>query len=145
MRVWRLTKPEHAPGLDGEGARLWGGRWNSPGLPMVYAASSLALAALEVLVHLPPQMRRTGGFPPYMAVCLDVPDDRVVPIGPASLATPRSIGDDWARARTSLALLIPSLIIPQETNLLINPAHPDITLVLVGQIDPFHFADRLGS
>jgi len=115
---------------------------------MVYAAGSLALAALEVLVHLPPQMRRAGGFPAFVAVCLDMPDSLAVQaMDPdlSALTATRSIGDAWAKGRTSLALWVPSLVIPQEVNLLINPAHPEIEQVQVTRIVPFRFDDRLGT
>lgn len=140
MRVWRLTRPEYAPGLDGEGARLWGGRWNSPGVPMVYTASSLALAVLEVLVHLPPAMRRSGGLPAMVAVALDVPDADIsdVVAGPDDRAT----GDAWALSG-SLALRVPSRVIRHDMNILINPRHPDIALVSVALQEPFEFDDRL--
>lgn len=148
MRVWRLTKAEHAPGLDGEGARLWGGRWNSPGVPMVYAASSLSLAAFEVLVHLPPQMRRAGGFPALMAVCLDLPDDLPNWLSPTDLTSQtqtRSIGDGFVKAGHDLTLRVPSFVIPQDWNLLINPRHPDMAVVTVEALEPFQFDDRLGT
>lgn len=148
MRVWRLTKAEHALGLDGEGARLWGGRWNNPGVAMVYTASSLSLAALEVLVHLPPQMRRAGALPPFVAVSMDLPDslaERLDPADPISLTVTQSLGNDWGRGRSSLALRVPNLVIPQDRALLINPAHPDIVQVRVVQIKPFRFGDRLGN
>ncbi|MBC7478679.1 MAG: RES family NAD+ phosphorylase [Pseudorhodobacter sp.] len=141
MRVWRLTRPEHAPGLDGEGARLWGGRWNSPGILMVYTASSLALAVLEVLVHLPPAMRRSGGLPAMLAVALDVPDADIsdAVVGPDDRAT----GDAWAQ-RGSLALRVPSRVIRHEMNVLINPRHPHMGLVSVALSEPFKLDDRLG-
>lgn len=142
MRVWRLTKPGHAPGLDGEGARLWGGRWNSPGVPMIYAATSLALAALEVLVHLPPALRRPGGLPDLTAVALDLPDREIAETDPAT--DDRVHGDSWAASGTSLALLVPSRVIRLEKNILINPRHRQIQLVLVALQEQFVFDDRLG-
>lgn len=148
MRVWRLTKAAYAPGLDGEGARLWGGRWNSPGVPMVYTASSLSLAVLEVLVHLPPQMRRAGGFPPFVAVCLGLPDDPPTGPLPADLSeqsVTRGIGDAFVTLGRDLTFKVPSLVIPQDWNVLINPKHPDIARVQVEAIVPFQFDDRLGS
>jgi RES domain len=71
--VWRLTRPEHAPGLDGEGARLFGGRWNSPGIPAVYCASSLALAVLETYVRLPLVLRRVDRLPEMAAIRVELP------------------------------------------------------------------------
>jgi RES domain-containing protein len=146
--VWRLAKAEHAPGLDGKGARLWGGRWNSPGVAMVYTASSLSLALLEVLVHLSPQMRRARAFPPLVAVPMDLPEglaERLDPADPTSLTATQSLGHDWAQSPSSLAQRVPNLVIPKDWTLLINPAHPDIVQVRVVQIKPFRFGDRLGN
>jgi RES domain-containing protein len=150
LRLWRLTKPEHAPGLDGEGARLWGGRWNSPRVAMVYTASSLALAALEMLVHLPLGMRRTGGFPRLIAVCLDVPDTLIAPIDMASLpadyavADCRAAGDAWITGGASLGMAVPSRVIIQEMNVILNPVHADMSKVKIIVQEDFHFDDRLG-
>lgn len=146
MRLWRLVSPRHAPGLDGEGARRFGGRWNSPGRAVVYASGSLALAALEVLVHIPPPLRTRASFPDLTAVELDLDDALVAP--PPARPDParcRVLGDDWLRAGRSLAWQVPSAVIPLETNILINPAHPEAAaLRLIRQV-PFVFGDRLGS
>lgn len=140
MKVWRLTQARHAPGLDGEGARLWGGRWNSPGVAMVYASASLSLSLCEVLVHLLPSLGRPGGMPGLVAVCLDLPDNAVIP-GPqdADLAetASRAAGDAWAQGGGSLALSVPSRVVPQEANILLNPAHPAMAEVRVISQDPF--------
>lgn len=146
MRLWRLTKLEHAPGLDGEGARLWGGRWNSPGLPMVYTASSLSLAALEVLVHLPPAMRRKGGLPPLVAVAIDVPDGQISEPGlgvDQDEQFTRAVGDGWLKQSASLGMTVPSRVISLELNVLLNPRHPAMAKVTVALTQPFTFDDRL--
>lgn len=155
MRLWRLTKPEHAPGLDGasldkNGARLWGGRWNSPCIAMVYTASSLALATLEMLVHLPPAMRRAGGFPKFIAVCLEVPDPLIAPFDAASLPANygipdcRAVGDAWINGGASLGLAVPSRVIMREVNVVLNPAHTAIADVQITVQEDFLFDDRLG-
>lgn len=130
VRVWRLVKERHAEtAFDGEGARLYGGRWNSPGQRAIYASGSLALAALETLVHLDTALP----LPRFMAFSLHlIPSDVVTadlpPMysfsGPLpGLKETRRIGDEWLDSGRSLALSMPSAIIPQEINLLINPAH----------------------
>jgi RES domain-containing protein len=146
VRVWRLTRPEFYPGLDGEGSRLWGGTWNSPGLPIVYFASSLALATLEVLVNLPSARRRPGNFPELLALAVDVSPEMVV--DPAlsarqELAQSRALGDAWLRSISSLALFVPSRVIPLERNVLLNPRHPAMAEVRVALTEPFVFDDRL--
>lgn len=149
MRVWRLTKPEHAPGLDGEGARLYGGRWNSPGLPAVYCASSLALAALEVFVHLPSAMRRPVALPDLVAVALGVPDDLIrdleAEVAGGTSFDPRATGDRWLREGTSLALRVPSAVIGREANVLVNPRHDAIGQVTLLVQEPFRFDDRMSG
>ena len=149
MRLWRLTKAEHAPGLDGDGARLWGGRWNSPGVAMVYCASSLALAMLETLVHLPPSMRRTGALPQLLAIGLDVPDDTILTLNLAGLPPNhgipdfRAVGDAWIKSRQCLGLRVPSRVIAPKIIVVLNTAHPDMARVIVAETEVFVFDDRL--
>lgn len=146
MRLWQLIKPEYAPGLDGEGARLNGGRWNNPGVAAVYSASSLALAALEVLVNLPPDQRRKGAVPDYVAICLEIPDGMIDDPGhPAGLPEDRSrqIGDEWLRAMSALGLRVPSSVVQLEHNIVLNPRHPAMAGVQVTLTEPFQFDDRL--
>jgi RES domain-containing protein len=132
--------------MDGEGARLWGGRWNSVGAPVVYLSDSLALATLEVLVHLPRVERQKGEIPPYLAVALDVQDHHIddpgYPPGIPSDET-QALGDSWLASRSSLALLVPSRVIPLERNVLLNPRHPAISEVTIALTEPFVFDDRL--
>ena len=148
MRVWRIARECYAP-LDGEGARLMGGRWNSAGRPVVYTAQTAALAVLEVLVWTDPE---------------DVPDDlrlfgielpadaSVVRLSagslPATWTEPGSpecvtLGDRWLATADSLALEVPSAVLPEERNLLINPRHPDATRVRIAESRPFAFDVRL--
>lgn len=126
MRCYRIVSPRHAAtALSGEGARLYGGRWNHPGWRCVYAAESRALAVLELLVHLTGKSRAL----PYRLLTVEVPDEAVLPAGalpdgwnatPAGGAS-QSVGTEWLRARKSAALRVPSVLIPEESNLLINP------------------------
>lgn len=146
MRIWRLTEAKHLPGLDGEGARLWGGRWNSIGEPVVYTSDSLALAALEVLVHLPRIERQKGSLPAYLAVGMDIPDHLIHDPGhPPSIPSEETqvLGDAWLRSISSLALFVPSRVIPLERNVLLNPRHPAMADVQIALTEPFVFDDRL--
>ncbi len=142
MIVYRLCKAIHAA-LDGEGARRWGGCWNSPGRPMVYAAASPSLAVLEVLVHLdlPAEL-----LPDDMVLLtIDVPDDAVLD----QIATPtdknayRQAGDAFLTDGTALGLKVHSIVVPQETNLLLNVRHADMVRVTVVASEPFLFDPRL--
>ena len=113
---------------------------------MVYTASSLALAALEVLVHLPPAMRRKGGLPPLVAVALEVAGAQILtPDLVADLAETetRAIGGAWLREGAFLGMTVPSRVIPLERNVLLNPRHPAMTGMQVLLTQPFTFDDRL--
>ena len=139
MVVWRITSAKYADSaLTGEGARRSGGRFNSPGTPVVYTSDSLALAVLEVVVHLPTYRALRG----RVALRLGVPDSLVETVAEADLpadwrSTPPSrstqaLGDSWVRDGQSAALLLPSVLLPHHTNLLLNPAHPAFDQVSVG-------------
>jgi RES domain-containing protein len=151
ISAFRICKTRHlATALGGEGARLSGGRWNSPGLPVVYTSSSLSLATLEVLVHLedPELLAHLFSWIP-----LEIPDELVEWIDPASLPpewlndepgpASRTAGDGWIRSRRSTALAVPSVVTPGEWNLLINPAHPDFPKIMPGPAKPFRPDPRL--
>lgn len=130
MHVYRLVHHKWAAqAFDGEGAKLYGGRWNSKGQLCVYTAGSEALAILEVLVHL---NNRTA-LKQYRLFQLTLTTDDVLSLRhtnlpanwqqqPASIDTAR-IGDDWLAQQASLALAVPSVIAPREQNILLNPAH----------------------
>jgi RES domain-containing protein len=131
MRVWRIAR-EVYPLLDGEGARRWGARWNSPGTPLVYTASSPSLASLEALVAMD-----LDEVPADLVLAsIDVPDnasvERLSPDAlPADWRAPlhercRAIGDAWVASKRSLVLVVPSAVVPEESNFLLNPLHPDI-------------------
>jgi RES domain-containing protein len=123
MRIWRLTRAAFAD-LSGEGARLAGGRWNNPGLPMVYAADSPSLALLEVFIHL--------DLPPHL-----LPDDYVhLEIETGDLAIEdaplpredrncREFGDRWLAGLRTPLLRVPSMVVPLAKNYLLNPRHPE--------------------
>lgn len=149
MRVWRICREGHQA-LDGEGSRLYGGRWNSEHVSVVYTSSTLALAALEYLVHVDIEDVPDD----LVAMAIEVPDDagegmvavddlppdwKHVPDHPACAR----IGDQWAAGGAVLLLRVPSAVVPEESNLLINPDHPRAGDVLVVSIRPFAFDSRL--
>jgi RES domain-containing protein len=149
--LWRLVKPEYAPGLDGAGARLAGGRWNAPGVAVVYCSESLALAVLEIFVHLPPALRGAARLPEMTAVKLALPEGASV-WEPEEAELPdladaedcRAFGDDWVAAARTLALAVPSAVVPLERNWLVNPAHPEAEGIRVLAEAPFRFDARMG-
>jgi RES domain-containing protein len=150
MHVWRISKTKFAESaFSGEGARLFDGRWNFEGVPMVYTSSSLALAALEFFVHLDPS---------------DAPSDLVFvkAESPDELHTERiqesqlpsnwrridnrhlqKLGSDWAKSKSSVALMVPSAIVEEEWNVLLNPRHPDFAAITVEPAKPFHYDERM--
>lgn len=148
LRLWRLVKVAHAASpFDGEGAFRFGGRWNSKGQRMVYTSSSLALAALELLVHIDPAAK----WPELLAFPIDLPLSEIT--DPPGWKTPpaelppiwetHAIGDRWLAAGASLALRVPSMIVPVESNYLINPAHPRFASLSQGRAMPFDYDKRL--
>ena len=150
MKAYRLVKARHATeAFNGEGARLYGGRWNAVGTPMVYAAQSRALAAMETLVHTSGAYRRIQ----YVIYEIDIPDrfahtlDRNdLPPDWQSLSPPASlqaIGSAWQASRQSTALLVPSVMIREEYCILLNPEHPDTRAIQVHYPMPFEFDGRL--
>lgn len=144
MQVWRLVKEKHTDSaFSGEGARRAGGRFNSPGRPVVYTSASLALAELEILVNLPTDRLLAS----YVAFRAHVPDPHVMTLDRAALPenwrknpapqSVRALGDEWLRAKSTLALRVPSAVVPREHNVLINPEHPDFGDVTIeGPVDP---------
>jgi RES domain-containing protein len=140
-----------ATALDGEGARRYGGRWNLPGVAAVYLAESRALAALEILVHAPREALRLN----WLVIELEIPDSRIELIRTSSLpenwrAQPSSraaqaFGASWLRSGTNLALQVPSVVIPEEKSLLLNPFHPLMSDLVPGAPLPFSFDSRLAG
>lgn len=147
MRLFRLARKPHARLLDGMGAKLYPGRWNSLDVPMIYCASTLAQCAMEVLVHL------DEAPSDYCSVELEVPDD--VPIltadekrlprqwkDPNYNPATRAIGDAFIGGG-HLVMRVPSAVVPGEFNYLIDPTHPGIKRVKVRKVAAFRFDPRL--
>jgi RES domain-containing protein len=150
LTAWRITKSDHADdAFDGEGARLFGGRWNSPGTAVVYLAQSESLAALELLVHLDTsQLLRSYVSIPveFPADSLEVVERRNLPRRWQSFPAPaalRELGDRWVAERRSLALQVPSALVPREANYLLNPHHAGMAKVKIGEPQRFDFDPRL--
>ena len=133
MRVWRIGERRHAASLDGEGARRYGGRWNSRGVAVVYASESIALATLEALVHvdsniIPRGLVLVAADIPAGVRIADLPDQPALPKNwrryPAPAAL-KAMGDHWVKGGKCAVLRVPSAIVPESFNYLINPAHAD--------------------
>jgi RES domain-containing protein len=139
MRIWRVCRRRFAD-LSGEGARLYGGRWNSPGRPMVYAAESAALAVLEVRVHLDLDWRVLPDD--YVLMAIET-GDLVAETLAETTVDPCAVGDAWLASGRSALLRAPSFIVPESVNVLVNPAHRDAARLAVASIRPFSFDSRL--
>ncbi len=153
MRVWRICRePFGADALEGRGGIVTSGRWHTRGRPVVYASQSLALAALEVLVH----VDRAIAPADLVQLEIDVPDDleihqihvRGLPKDWISYPAPprlQRMGDRWLSAGTTPVLQVPSSLIPEESNYLLNPQHVDARRFSVVAIRPFKYDPRLTS
>ena len=148
--AWRVVAQKYAASaFDGEGARRQGARFNSPGTAVVYASDTLALAVLEVAVHLPSYRALRG----RVSFRVEVPADLVETVAEAALpadwrSTPPSrstqtFGDAWARDARSAALLLPSVLLPHHTNIVLNPGHPEFDRVAIGDPEPVPIDLRL--
>lgn len=149
-KAWRIVKKRHArSAFDGEGARRYGGRWNSPGTPVVYASESRALCLLEVLAGI----RSVKPVESYVlipvtfdaAMVTGVPLDQLPNDwrqSPPRPATQR-IGDEWAAEMRSAVLRVPSAIVPGEFNYVLNPGHPDFARIGIGAAESLGLDGRL--
>lgn len=139
MQLWRLCRRPYAD-LTGEGARMFGGRWNSPGRPLLYLAEHTALAALEVRVHLDLPFELLPAD--FVLMGISVPDGLIAASGVAAEATVAA-GDAWLAEGRSAGLRVPSVLVPYAWNVLLNPRHADISRTRVSGIEPFRFDPRL--
>lgn len=154
--LWRIASDGPSwtsTDLSGEGARVTGGRWNSKGRPVLYASSSSALACLETVVHL------AGGLPLPLnrsLVRIDVPDPiweardvwetgnlgigwDAEPPGTVSI----DLGDAWLAGKSACLLQLPSAIVPEDWNVLLNPAHPDASAITAVRVRAWLYDRRL--
>ena len=150
MQVYRITSSRYSRDLSGTGARLYGGRWNPQGISVVYSAESRALATVEYLVHVPLSLvprdlslvtlHIPDGIPYTTMTIADLPANwRDYPPPPA-LA---DLGVQWVTALGTLLLRVPSAVVAQEHNVLINPLHPDMPHITIAQVEPYQFDARL--
>lgn len=151
--VWRIVKKKHrSTAFDGEGARLNGGRWTSVGRPAVYTSSSVALATLEILVHLG-LANRALLVNSYVFFRVEIseslisevdpstlPSDWAAPIPPVQLS---AIGNSWLDAEERPVLRVPSAVVLSEPNFILNPKHRQFSSLLIGPERPYAFDSRL--
>ena len=152
LKAWRIIKATYKnKAFTGNGARMYGGRWNSRGVPVIYTAGSLALASIEMVVNLP--------SPKLLESFVRIPvrfNTRLVenmsldelpskwqsrPVSPYTQA----LGDKWIKEQRSAVLKVPSVVVPEEFNFLLNPAHPDFKKIEVGKPVVYPFDPRLAK
>jgi RES domain-containing protein len=146
--LWRVVKRAHAAtAFDGKAAARFGGRWNSPGRRAIYASATKSLAVLEILVHL--DVGRP--LPRLVAFGFEVDARLIETLGrlPRSWRTvegmplTQRLGDEWLAAGRTLVLAVPSAIVPEESNYVLNPAHPAFAKLKIGSPTPFVLDPRL--
>jgi RES domain-containing protein len=150
LRAWRIVKAKHASAaFSGLSAKRYGGRWNSPGVSVVYMAGSMALAVLEMLVHTESRELLRS----YVTFEVSFDDKLVRTIEASSLpknwrrspppAGLAAMGDAWLAGAPSAILRVPSVLVPRESNFLLNPAHPDFEQISIGPRQPLRIDERL--
>jgi RES domain-containing protein len=150
ITAWRIVSANYKDkAFAGDGARVHGGRWNSKGVAVVYTADSLALASIEMIVNLPAPklLQKYVRISAQISLNLvselsgaDLPEDwNSRPISPST----RAIGDSWVKKQSSAVLRVPSIVVPDEYNYLLNPTHPDFAKVKIGKPSVYYFDPRL--
>ncbi|MGA2113277.1 MAG: RES domain-containing protein [Bryobacteraceae bacterium] len=149
MLVYRIGSSRY-PANDGNGAAQYGGRWNHKGVPVIYAAESRALCALEILAS----GRELAND--YISIPIEVPDDIPCRILRATELpegwnaaehgnSTRELGTAWADSNETVVLVVPSAVLPRERNYLINPRHAGFSRITFHDAEPFSFDSRLGA
>lgn len=146
MRIYRIAKSRYINDLSGEGARLYGGRWNLVGDSMLYFSKHLSLCLLEILVHVDFAQLPVD----YSYVEIEIPDASIKTVQSLEFIKPnwhteeavvqlQMIGSKWLQKQESLALLVPSAVLQKEYNVLLNPMHKDFKKLKVVEIDEVQF------
>lgn len=151
MEIYRITQREYAEDLSGNGARLFGGRWNSEGFFALYASSSRSLALLETLAHTPAKMLDTRV---YHLITLSVPDEALIQKvflhnlipgwdAPDTRPHTKKMGDTFLSQNKKLLLQVPSVLMPEEINYVLNPLHEDMKRVKLIKKRRIYFDKRI--
>lgn len=152
MKVYRIAKQQFLDDLSGEGARLFGGRWNKSGYNMLYTSAYLSLSVLELLVHLDYKfVDDTFGF-----IEIEIPDDTTITQvdnellkqnwrGNPPQSFTQDYGTQWLQNSESLVLQVSSAVLPHENNFLINPRHTDFSKVNIVRKSVLELDSRLVS
>ncbi|KJS30697.1 MAG: hypothetical protein VR64_14720 [Desulfatitalea sp. BRH_c12] len=150
ITAWRIVEKRFAAtAFSGEGAKLFGGRWNPPGYSAVYAAESLSLSILELIVHLD----EDADIQNFVAIPVAFEESQVIAWPEETLPAHWSIlpvadqtqkmGKIWIDEKQSMVLQVPSSIVPQEKNFVLNPLHPDFADLKTGKAQSLYIDPRL--
>lgn len=148
MIVYRITNSKYKDDISGTGAKLKGARWNMPGTSMLYTAENISLSALELLVHI--GLDDIKNF--YHLLAIFIPDETVIKEIHADKLKTRwyededytsFMGTEFVRNNNNLVLKVPSAIIDEEHNFLVNPGHQDFKKIKIKKSKPFTFDERL--
>ena len=150
ITAWRLVKAgRFRDAFSGDGARRYGGRWNRQGTAVVYLADSLALAALELFLHL----GKAHAALEFVSFRVRIPGELIKRLAPKDLPADwrrepppqetMEVGSTWVESASSAVLKVPSVFVPVEYNYILNPDHADFGRINVGDPVPFHFDPRL--
>jgi len=153
IHLWRIASDSRnytADDVTGAGAKATGGRWNRQGNAMLYTATNISLAVLETFVHIKigglPLNRYLVRFDVPKAVWHDARDCRNPPVGwdavPEGMVS-LDEGDNWLRQNASALMIVPSVIVPDEFNVLANPAHPDASQIGVVKLKKWQHDRRM--
>jgi RES domain-containing protein len=150
MRVYRIARKRHLRDLTGAGAKTYGGRWNHRGTAILYTSETRSLAMLEFLVHVSWMQAPIDLGVATLEIAnevqaethspADLPEDWRLYPAPPRLA---DLGTAWALSKQSLLLRVPSAVVEQEHNILVNPEHSDIVRVAVLEVKDLEFDRRL--
>ena len=147
MMLFRFCKEQYYNDISGEGAKLRGGRWNSVGLPVVYTSTTISLSLLELLIYNASYDELQNNY--LMKIeTPGIPEDSITSINvkkqwQKDIGYSRFIGDSFLSTRKNIVLKVPSAIIPEEYNIIINPLHPDFKKIKIIGSSPFEFDSRL--
>ena len=149
IKLFRISTSEHIDDITGAGAKIYGGRWNHTGYPVVYTSGSRSLAALEFLVHVPMALAPENLSIVEINIQENVKRESIkesqLPSSWRDYPAPEqlvNIGTNWIKSKSSLLLDIPSAVVDKEVNTLINPLHPDMKHVNVAIVEKFSFDSR---
>lgn len=150
MRLYRITKTQYINDLSGEGSRLYGGRWNKAGDAMLYFSQNLSLSLLEIIVHVDYAQLPLD----YSFLEVEIPDSNIKKIQSIDFIEPKwstekavnqlqMLGSNWLKKKESLAMMVPSSVMNQESNILVNPFHKDFEKLKIIRTDKMDFDPRL--